>query len=114
MTDRELIEKAAKAAGIQLADDIDSSIPSGGLWILGRMGRDEVWNPLEDDGDAFRLMVDLQIDVEMNCNIIVATSPEHHEVDEETGEWGPIVDQSAMRAATRRAIVRAAAAMEAS
>ena len=45
-TDRELLEAAAKAAGIDLLR---------GPYIT--------WNPLTDDGDAFRLMVKLDIDV---------------------------------------------------
>ena len=51
MTDRELLELAAKAAGIKtsLHKETDS------LWIDGP----RVWNPLTDDGDALRLAVKL-------------------------------------------------------
>lgn len=54
MTDKELIEQAAKAAGISKQWDgslVDQQNPSG------------VWNPLEDDGDALRLAVKLHISV---------------------------------------------------
>jgi hypothetical protein len=54
-TDRELLELAAKAAGIELAD-IDSM---GGLIANTREDgpRQATWNPLTDDGDALRLAV---------------------------------------------------------
>lgn len=64
MSDREFLELAAKAAGKQLADPIDSYIPSGGLWVVGRAGMDEVWSPLTDDGDCARLEANLGIDVQ--------------------------------------------------
>lgn len=60
MTDRELLELAAKAAGIegkyraQYAGDKEY----GGFWHSG-----VCWNPLDDDGDALRLAVKLHIDV---------------------------------------------------
>lgn len=57
MTDRELLELAAKAAGIKLADPVNSHIPSGGVWIVTeRSNRDRVWDPLNNDGDALRLL----------------------------------------------------------
>ena len=51
MTDRELLELAAKAAGL--------SHPDGWDWIRNPLGYS--WNPLTDDGDAFRLMVELRL-----------------------------------------------------
>ena len=56
-TDRELIELAAKAAGVEVEFDADSDPhidePIGVFSGL--------WNPLRDDGDAFRLAVDLNL-----------------------------------------------------
>jgi hypothetical protein len=49
MTDKELLELAAKAAGIDWADGHEST----GL----RDQNGKVWNPLTDDGDALRLAV---------------------------------------------------------
>ncbi|MNQ80260.1 hypothetical protein D3C85_952300 [compost metagenome] len=61
MEDLELLEMAAKAAGIQHVDydglDYDGS---AGLVIVGEHGQHlHGWNPLTDDGDAFRLAVQL-------------------------------------------------------
>ncbi len=52
MTDRELLEAAAKAAGIR------------GIWVdaglnVGSDANPIIWNPREDDGDALRLAVRL-------------------------------------------------------
>ena len=55
MTDRELLEAAAKAAGIE------RWYWSSGLVIVGPATREEPWNPLDDDGDALRLAVRLAI-----------------------------------------------------
>jgi len=90
MTDRELLEAAAKAAGIELLWHNFSSIPS--LWE--GLGSDTVWNPLTDDGDALRLAVALGLTARMSYN----------GQDYEAANKDPY-------AATRRAIVRAAAEM---
>jgi hypothetical protein len=95
MTDRELLERAAKAAGL----------PHKWIPMLGKMlhiidaGNSEDWNPLTDDGDALRLAVKL--------NIFNTRGPGY--------EW-PVAElfehhKDNPYAATRRAIVRAAAAM---
>lgn len=84
-TDRELLELAAKAAG-------------PGVWLEHD---DRPWNPLTDDGDALRLAVNLGMNLDfVNGNsgaqlIGVGFFSEPH--------------NSYPYAATRRAIVRAAA-----
>lgn len=110
MTDRELLELAAKAAGI----DIDKSPYNGGgsgntgFDIAGNAVLDwhnnVIWNPLKDDGDALRLAVKLSLMIDNSseegwCDIIGACE----RIKEEYGE-----DEYA---ATRRAIVRAAASI---
>ncbi len=99
MNDRELLELAAKAAGIEL------------LWRRGHpyrgannVRRDE-WNPLADDGDALRLAVRLRLDV-MFFEGLQEVHSAHCTVDfSATGEsYGENVEVAA-----RRAIVRAAA-----
>ena len=102
-TDKELLELAAKAAGYQYLWNIDS------LLIRGLEGR---WNPLTDDGDALRLAVKLNLDVfhswtyakselEPLANVVVGYAEQAILLGEIKGD-DPY-------AATRRAIVRAAA-----
>ncbi len=89
MTDRELTEAAARAAGVYLAPE----------W-RGHHKHLPNWNPLDDDGDALRLAVALRLVVD------VGTQAAHafHEGPGEVEAHG--ADPAA---ATRRAIVRAAA-----
>jgi hypothetical protein len=86
--DRELLELAAKAAG------------RGSQWWMESTwnGPDKEWNPLTDDGDALRLAVKLGLIVECGRAWI--------------SRHGPMFGEDVLPdpyAATRRAIVRAAA-----
>jgi hypothetical protein len=56
-TDKELLELAAKAAGY---DETRTCIDDW-FWVLNNTNDWTPWNPLTDDGDAFRLMVNLEI-----------------------------------------------------
>ena len=100
-TDRELLELAAKAAGIKLGWCSD-----GRSWLKWPSFQ---WRPLEDDGDAFRLAVRLGIKLELHPAWVYAraviASQKWREIEE---GWGNSGDPYA---ATRRAIVRAAAAI---
>ncbi len=92
MSDRELLELAAKAGGIEAC-----STDSGERFYYS--GRDNPWNPLTDDGDALRLACCLGIDVYFQkLNVVCGTSSR---VVEYHGRNKP--------RAVRRAIVRAAA-----
>jgi hypothetical protein len=65
MEDRELLEMAAKAVGIQAVWSKWYGRYSGdteGLRFDGGSGNH--WNPLGNDGDAFRLALQLQIKIE--------------------------------------------------
>ena len=99
MTDRELLERAANAAGLT----IRYWNPTG--WAdVGPIN--DWWNPLTDDGDALRLAVKLGIELRdpYQYNKACAYARETmHEFWEDLG--------TEPYAATRRAIVRAAAAM---
>jgi hypothetical protein len=113
MTDRELLELAAKAAGIA----IDYSTTNGGgshntgFDVMGNAVLDwhngVLWNPLAHDGDALRLAVklDFRIDVDKDREWAAVMTPRNLGIDSilETNENGDPY------AATRRAIVRAAA-----
>lgn len=106
-TDRELLEFAAKAAGI------DGWYEVGYLTFIKRTGGP--WRPLDDDGDALRLAVKLRLSIDHN-----------HPADQQRwvaadrngceGCYAPVScvedgfeDESQRSSATRRAIVRAAA-----
>lgn len=108
MTDREMLKLAAKAAGIDILGwcfpDYYSHRSGEVAYILGY----DEWNPLTDDGDALRLAVGLRMAVSIDspsCGPVgfvqVYTDREHVAIQEDIG--------SDTNAATRRAIVRAAA-----
>lgn len=92
MDDRTLLNMAAKAIGQVYVD--------GESW-------DECagWNPLEDDGDALRLAVRLRLHIEWRVDGRVAVSPRDYVADIYITES----TREDRYAATRRAVVRAAA-----
>ena len=111
MPDRELLERAAKAVGLDYRHE-------DGRIVDPRRGWAHVltfWNPLVNDGDALRLAVKLGFHIELNTDdeclrdgdaaveITAFATDVAHSIDESAGP-DPY-------AATRRAIVRAAAAM---
>jgi hypothetical protein len=106
MTDRELLELAAKAAGIVCKGWCLPGARSDG-WHGMYTGSDDDgtyvrWNPLTDDGDALRLAVKLRMSVK-NTEIRASVIVEHGwVVTTEPHNGDPL-------AATRRAITRAAA-----
>lgn len=61
MTDRELLECAAKAAGVAYHAYIDSELFGSGI-NTGELDT-PLWNPLTDDGDALRLAVKLGMEL---------------------------------------------------
>lgn len=108
-TDRELLELAAKACG-------DTNIKPGRPDFTRWIGRNEdigcdvvtLWNPILNDGDALRLAIKLKITIQFplghKCKLM-----------QETRCWNDYDDPAIEEhkddpyAATRRAIVRAAA-----
>jgi hypothetical protein len=107
MSDRELLELAAKAAGYK---------PHGWNEEINRLlvedeeGPDLPWNPLRDDGDALRLAVKLKLLVGVHLDESWAQSYGTPE-----GKWLTCKEPhgDSPDAATRRAIVRAAVALAA-
>ena len=102
--DRELLELAAKAAGLEITRWDSYWCPI----ISDEKGYKCGWNPLRFDSDAFRLVVKLGIDVVVSVSRparSAACPPNQigteHYVEEDHGNDA--------YAATRRAIVRAAA-----
>lgn len=103
MTERELLELAAKAAGLQLRWFSHLRHNGEDVWPKVAHLGNVVWDPLTDDGDALRLAVRLG----MNVHVIrddgtFVSRYEHEPVIAEKRGADPC-------AATRRAIVRAAA-----
>jgi hypothetical protein len=111
MTDRELLEYAARAAGYVWNAKIAEERAANGLislWLMppdGSLGS-TAWNPLNDDGDALRLVVKLEL-----TEVWFDKSTGRPEVV--CGKHGTGICVEPLRddpcAATRRAIVRAAA-----
>ena len=100
--DRELLELAAKAAGYEITA---SGVIGTSILVYDEQKKTLVWNPLTDDGDALRLAVKLEMlitigreETYITANGMMVESEEFF--DEHNDD--PC-------AATRRAIVRAAA-----
>ena len=107
MTDRELLELAAEAAGIHIHHWFDkcnifmcSSVEGG--------DPDYGWNPLEEDGDAFRLLVEIgnrhNVTLEIGCG-----GADCDVARREVYGFQGRDETHALNSATRRAIVKAAA-----
>ena len=114
MNDRELLELAAKAAGIY-----DLQWESDGT-VQNRINRPTIpyechgmitaidWNPLFNDGDALRLAVKLNMQIHPDA-VYVKCGWSHGTPDYAHANYENYADDP--YAATRRAIVRAAAAI---
>ena len=94
-SDKELLTLAAKAAGVGYADKDGKFIPFV----------PETWNLLTDDGDALRLAVKLRIELEFYDGFEEVFATEN--TIEAISQTEPYKNDP--YAATRRAIVRAAA-----
>lgn len=91
MTDKELIEMAAKAAGCKIYQWPDKCVRTD--------DKDKPWNPLTDDGDALRLAVKLQLEIYID----------HRGVAVRTHCGLKVLERDFNAKATRRAITIAAA-----
>ncbi len=116
MTDRELLELAAKAAGMRVGFE-PNTVERGRydlywshchhqlIWHNKTAGSEYpepvYWNPLNNDGDALRLAVKLRMQIDILDRSIYAVAMGSVRVCE--------LDRADPQAATRRAIVRAAA-----
>lgn len=114
MTDRELLEAAAKAAGERIfverqKERDEMGYGHVGLWLA--RGH-TMWNPLTIDGDALRLAVKLRIIFDImparGCYMVTAEAFGGPNVEAWSVGWEDC-DQAA-----RRAIVLAAASMASS
>ena len=111
MNDRELLELAARAAAIELRPmEVKNVTKTGDDRFIGYMTKAEQWprgwfNPLTDDGDALRLAVNLN----MHLRIDHDREPCRVTAYMDGADAREVIDDP--YAATRRAIVRAAAAI---
>lgn len=95
--DRALLEAAARAAGYTCVWHGND----GDFWWHVDPDTARHWNPLTDDGDALRLAVKLGLIVDAGA----------HKASDGMGAWCAQSGERDGYAATRRAIVRAAAAL---
>jgi hypothetical protein len=98
MTDKKLLELAAKAAGITWIRDYKD----GPMKVMMTFTRE--WNPLTDDGDALRLAVRLKLTISIRDDDVRV-----YECAENFRRKRREFNENDPYAATRRAIVRAAA-----
>ena len=118
MNDRELLELAAKAFGFGAQNPPDNqhcwtqaeypkhSGRHGALWnYVGHGETAELWNPLTDDGDALRLAV------KCNLNVCVGYASVSACLQGDGSFHKTVEIKNDPYAATRLAIVRAAAAL---
>jgi len=105
MDDKELLTLAAKAAGIELRIYDGMDVEPGTNLVVVDAKTGFKWNPLTDDGDALRLAVKLKIDISFEGFDEDSVLAAH------TTEWKQEAYGDDPYAATRRAIVRAAAAI---
>ena len=103
MNDRELLELAAKAAGHEILQVREYEDGSGWWAVIRYDGSAMDFDPLGDDGDALRLAAHLQIDVWHRQGHVGAGHPHKGLIRSFEAE------STDRAAATRRAIVRAAA-----
>ena len=118
MTDRDLMKLAAKAAGIKLhwCTYHNQTDPNDGYWAIPRdppfnrrvTDGGIMWNPLTDDGDALRLASKLRIGIGDRETTVTAFHKQSMSIGRVYIEEYDVRDKAA---ATRRAIVRAAAAI---
>ncbi len=113
MTDKQLLKDAAKAAGIKLVFFGPDELPLDCTGMAPAMNilSAKVWNPIEDDGDALRLAVKLRISVWVDSSDACCSwVPEgQHPFSEGMEQLAEEITNGDPYAATRRAIVRAAA-----
>lgn len=102
MEDRELLELAAKAAGIKL--HVWGTPGSENFADMDAKPHGALWNPLTTDGDALRLAVKLKLHLGLESHTVSAWQS-----DKFGNFQTEVLSHRGDEAATRRAIVRAAA-----
>ena len=104
MTNRELLELAAKAAGLHIkGHQVDYNDTFTHLVVGAKFTKQkDKWNPLTEDGDALRLAVKLGLTLVIESDMVFCRNQKTDKAFREQYSKDPY-------AATRRAVVRAAA-----
>lgn len=113
-TDRELLELAARAAGlpVMFTDEYGQYTDCEGFWPCGYDKNGDVadwWNPLINGSDALQLAVNLRMDVLFYEGDVEVVATRHDVDSEGLHPWAMERTGDDIAAATRRAIVCAAA-----
>lgn len=98
MTDQQILELAAKAAGVGPVLCFESA---RNCLRIGDRESYRLWRPLDDDGDALRLAIKL--------GICIVFMEDHDSVGAEHSRHGVMIIEAMDDFGTRRAVVRAAA-----
>jgi hypothetical protein len=106
MTEKELLEMAAKAAGY-VSHGYGELFGGSPCLYLQEADFTGMWAPLTDDGDALRLAVKL----DMSVDVDFYESSSYAYASDSPRVWAVEVWRDDKCAATRRAITRAAAAI---
>lgn len=112
-TDRDLLELAAKAAGVPAYWSTDGTIQARPIFVLcaggamGTMPYEVEWNPLKNDCDALRLAVDLRL----SCMTHEDYGASANSLDGQFYGESDTNGSESRYAAIRRAITKAAAAI---
>ena len=101
-TDRQLLELAAKAAGVFEEGEWFEDYDEDGVCCLSFVIGDSAWNPIENDGDAFRLLMELCITIKYGSGYVYASHSSFRTCFAEHLDKGK-------ESSIRRAIVRVAA-----
>lgn len=109
MSDIELLRLAAKALALPMCGEWDCAAEGRGIIIGHGNGDLRPWNPLSDDGEAFRILIDLGITIRRGVGIVTA---DYLFFNPDTIDEYKVICQMVLddyRLAARHAIVRAAA-----
>lgn len=116
-TDRELLELAAKASGItgEWGEFPGMATRHGMTCGIFDSERGDYWNPLQDDGDALRLAVKFKMGIHYKSQFFDTHAERivevYHSHEDNRCQCVAITYTDDAFAATRRAIVRAAASI---
>lgn len=105
MNERELLEMAAKAAGVEgVWREVHGSEAGQNACGIGNATRwgDGLWNPLLSNADAFGLAVVLEMDVCFGANYVIVDGHVQNPTIRNDGDKAAAVREAVVRAAVGR------------